>query len=888
MLKTRWLIPLTLAALWPGQILSAPHSTERDPSGVLEASRGGGLEEAHPDPQQARGRGGDRGAMYKAGVEANWFDGNRKFWYRNDLSGDRREFILVDAEAGTRRPAFDHAAVAEAMGTGVDRERLPIRELKVAEDGRTFVLEGPSSTWELDLDGGALRELTEEQTGADGEGESHGLTPEAMPRPSAQTGAETLIRFDNRLDREVEVFWLDSGGGRQSYGTVAAGSRKDQHTYAGHVWLVADADEDGETLAVFEATEEAGTAVIDGTPPPQERERRPRRGGQGRSRPSDSPRSPDGQWIAFVRDHNVFIRPPDEETEEIQLSRDGTESDGYRRLSWSPDSSTVIGWRVEAAERKDVYLIRSSPNGGGRATLETRPYALPGDPFPRHELNLFDVETRAQTKPAVDRFEHEWLSPDPHWWPGTTRFAYTQDDRGHQRYRVIEVDIADGSVRHLIDDRTDTFIWTTHMEGPGRLGLRLVTYLDDTREILYASERDGWRHLYLVDADADGTLQQITRGEWVVRGIDRVDEENRQIWFQAGGMNPDQDPYLLHSYRIRFDGTDLTALTEGHGQHRIEYSPDERFLIDTYSRVDLPPVTELRRVSDGARILELEQADISELEADGWKLPEVFTAKGRDGVTDIWGILVRPKDLDPTKKYPIIEDIYAGPQGSFVPKTFSPSERYRSLTDLGFVVVKIDGMGTANRSKAFHDVCFKNLKDGGFEDRILWMKAAAEKYPYLDLDNVGIYGTSAGGQNAAGAVLFHPEFYKAAAANCGCHDNRMDKASWNEQWMGFMPADKIYENSPDNWYAQNSNIEHADKLQGALMLCVGEVDTNVPPESTLRLADALIRANKIFDLIYVPNGGHGAGGAYYQRRMQDFFQQHLQNTPPQNRNQNED
>jgi dipeptidyl aminopeptidase/acylaminoacyl peptidase len=219
-----------------------------------------------------------------------------------------------------------------------------------------------------------------------------------------------------------------------------------------------------------------------------------------------------------------------------------------------------------------------------------------------------------------------------------------------------------------------------------------------------------------------------------------------------------------------------------------------------------------------------------------------------------------------------------------VPKTFSPGQRFKSFNDLGFAVVKIDGMGTANRSKAFQDVCFKNLKDGGFPDRIAWMKAAAQKYPYLDVTRVGVYGTSAGGQNAAAAVLFHPEFYQAAAANCGCHDNRMDKASWNEQWMGYLPAEKIYEPTPENWYARCSNIENAARLQGRLFLVVGEVDANVPPESTYRFVDALIRANKDFELLVVPNGGHGAGGAYYQRRLEDFFTRHLQGTEPPNRN----
>jgi dipeptidyl aminopeptidase/acylaminoacyl peptidase len=286
----------------------------------------------------------------------------------------------------------------------------------------------------------------------------------------------------------------------------------------------------------------------------------------------------------------------------------------------------------------------------------------------------------------------------------------------------------------------------------------------------------------------------------------------------------------------------------------------------------MAPVNEVRRVSDGKLVCELEKADTAD---SGWAPPEVFVAKGRDGKTDIWGIISRPRNFDPGKKYPILEDIYAGPQGSFVPKTFSPARRYEPLTNLGFIVVKMDGMGTANRSKAFHDVCWHNLKDAGFADRILWIKAAAAKYPYMDISRVGVYGTSAGGQNAAGAVLFHPEFYKAAVANCGCHDNRMDKASWNEQWMGYPVGP---------WYSESSNIDNAAKLQGHLMLVVGEMDNNVPVESTYRFVDALIKANRDFDLLVVPGGGHGAGGAYGQRRLQDFFVRHLQGIEPPNRN----
>jgi dipeptidyl aminopeptidase/acylaminoacyl peptidase len=396
--------------------------------------------------------------------------------------------------------------------------------------------------------------------------------------------------------------------------------------------------------------------------------------------------------------------------------------------------------------------------------------------------------------------------------------------------------------------------------------------------MIYVSERDGWRHLYLVDTKAGGIKCQITKGQWVVRGIDRIDEEHRQIWFHGGGMNSDQDPYFLHYYQVNFDGTGLVALTAGNGNHTVQYSPDRKYIIDTFSRVDTPPINELRRSADGGLVCRLEEADITELKESGWQAPEVFVAKARDGKTDIWGVISRPKDFDPNKKYPVIENIYAGPQGAYVPKSFSSRRLFSSLTDLGFVVVQMDGMGTGFRSKAFHDVCWKNLKDAGFEDRILWHKAVAAKYPWYDLSRVGIYGTSAGGQNAAGAVLFHPEFYKAAVANCGCHDNRMDKASWNEQWMGYPVGPQ---------FAECSNIENASKLRGNLFLIVGELDTNVPVESTLRFADALIKAGKDFEFLVVPGEDHGTRGAaasYVERRQQDFFMRHLLGQLPPDRN----
>jgi len=594
-----------------------------------------------------------------------------------------------------------------------------------------------------------------------------------------------------------------------------------------------------------------------------------RRGFAGAPRGDRKIASPDGRWTASIREFNVFVHS-NNNGPDVQLSGDGSEQRRYDLLEWAPDSTALVAFRIEPGERKEVHLVESSPAGGGRAKLHSRPYDLPGDRLTSYELHFFDIENQKEISCQVDKID--FGRPNLHWRRDGHVLAYEKFDRGHQRFRLIAIDAHSGRNRNLIDEMSEMFIWSAHTEG---VDVRHATWLEKTDEIIAASERDGWRHLYLIDASDGKVSARITRGEWVVRGVDRIDEENRQIWFRAGGITPDQDPYLIHYCRINFDGTGLVDLTEGDGTHTIQFSPDHRYVVDTRSRVDMPPVHELRRVADGSLICELERGDVGALEATGWRPPEVFRAKGRDGTTDIWGIICRPRDFDPSKKYPVLEDIYAGPQGAFVPKSFSTRDRYRALNDLGFVVVKIDGMGTAHRSKAFHNVCWKNLKDAGFEDRILWIKAAASKYPYLDLDRVGVYGTSAGGQNAAGAVLFHPEFYKAAVANCGCHDNRLDKASWNEQWMGY-PVGPCY--------SECSNIDNAHRLRGKLFLIVGEMDNNVPPESTFRFADALIKAGKDFEYLMVPGGGHGINGPYVQRRMQDFFVRHLLGREPPDRN----
>src|SRR5690606_19066173 len=390
--------------------------------------------------------------------------------------------------------------------------------------------------------------------------------------------------------------------------------------------------------------------------------------------------------------------------------------------------------------------------------------------------------------------------------------------------------------------------------------------------IVWTSERDGWNHLYLIDAKTGKVKNQITKGNWVVRKVINVNEAERKIIFEGSGRNKNEDPYLVRYYTIGLDGNGLKELSPELANHQGYFNKDFSKFIDVYSLVDQAPKAVLRDAKTGKVELDLESADLSDLTASGWKAPEVFSTAGRDGKTDIWGVIIRPNNFDPNKKYPIIEYIYAGPHSSFVPKSFTSglSGMYE-LAELGFIVVQIDGMGTSNRSKAFHDIAWKNLKDAGFPDRIAWMKAAAQKYPYMDIDKVGIYGTSAGGQSSTGAVLFHPEFYKVAVSSCGCHDNRMDKIWWNEQWMGWPIGPQ---------YAECSNIENAYRLEGKLMLIVGELDDNVDPASTYQLVNQLIKNGKEHELIMVPGMGHSSGGDYGEKKRRDFFVKNLLGVEP--------
>jgi len=577
--------------------------------------------------------------------------------------------------------------------------------------------------------------------------------------------------------------------------------------------------------------------------------------------------SPDKQWVAFVKGGNIYVKSLKEVTQ-IQFTTDGNLDKPYGEISWAPDSKHLVAYYIDPKKTKEVYYILSSVPGTTRGQLKSHEYDQPGDEFTTYEPFIFSISDKSKLKVAADKLDF-FGAPTLHWRDGNSRyFTYEKVDRGHQRFRVIEVDIQTGKARNIIDEKTSTFIYEQRI---------YTRYLPKTHEIIWVTEQDGWRHVYLVN-ELTGKQKLITAGNWVVRDIDSVDVKKREIWFNASGKNADEDPYFIHYYRIGFDGRNLIDLTPEKGNHSVSFSPDRKYYIDTYSEVNIAPHVVLKNTSTLKTITELEHQDMDDLLATGIKLPEVFVAKARDGKTDIWGVIYRPANMDVHKSYPVIENIYAGPQDSFVPKSFSVINEMQSIAQLGFIVVQIDGMGTANRSKAFHDVCWHNLADAGFADRILWMQAMAAKYQQADISRVGVYGTSAGGQNSAGALLFHPEFYKTGVSACGCHDNRIDKQWWNEQWMGY-PVGPHYE--------QQSNITNADKLKGSLLLIVGEADNNVPPESTYRFADALIKHNKYFDLLIIPGMGHSDGGPYGRKKKRDFFVKHLLNAEPPARNTDE-
>ncbi|HEV3344383.1 MAG TPA: prolyl oligopeptidase family serine peptidase [Pirellulales bacterium] len=801
--------------------------------------------------------------VFRDRVQPEWLAGGTHFWYRVSTARDRHEFVWVDAEAGTRSPAFDHDRLAAALSGALKQEfradALPLESVVFDDQHEHLTCTVAGHRFRCNLQSWELAEVAPEAAS-----EVSLRLRTRGPRASRTGDQETEIVFVNQSGQGLRLFWRDFEGERRAYGVIEPGEERRQHTFAGHVWEAVDSQ--GGVLAVFVAESDGRRAVI-----PADAKAAPAAEGSEANPAPPAGRgdvSPDGRWSVALRDHNIYLRSlegTEGDADEVALTADGTAQDSYQGpVLWSPDSSKLLVEQVRAPQEHPVHLIEASPSDQVQPKLHTFDYLKPGDVIAHPRPRLFDVASRQPVVIDEQLFANPWSISDLRWDGDSRRFTFLYNQRGHQVLRVIGVDAATGSASALIDESVSTFV-----DYSSKLFYRPLA---ETAEILWMSERDGWNHLYLYDSRSGQLKNQVTQGTWVVRRVEHVDPERRQIWFLAGGVRPEQDPYYLHLCRVNFDGQEFVVLTEADGTHEVTFSPGRQFFLDRWSRVDQPPVVELRRSLDGKLMCEVERADFQALLATGWNVPERFVAPGRDGQTAIYGVLIRPTDFDPAKSYPVVEQIYAGPHGAHVPKSFSPLPAQHALAELGFIVVQIDGMGTNWRSKAFHDVCWQNLADAGFADRIAWLKAAAEGRRWMDLSRVGIYGGSAGGQNALRALIDHHDFYKVAVADCGCHDNRMDKIWWNEQWMGY-PVGPHYEAS--------SNVVHANRLEGKLMLIVGELDRNVDPASTMQVVRALQRADKDFDLVIVAGAGHGAAETSYgSRRRMDFLVRHLHHHEP--------
>jgi dipeptidyl aminopeptidase/acylaminoacyl peptidase len=596
--------------------------------------------------------------------------------------------------------------------------------------------------------------------------------------------------------------------------------------------------------------------------------------------------SPDGKRAAFIRNWNLWVRDV-ASAKETQLTTDGVENFGYATdnagwrksdrpvMLWSPDSRRIATFQQDQRNVSDMYLVTTNV---GAPKLEAWKYPLPTDKeIVKISRVIIDVDapkvTRLQMQPdehrstLCDDISCDGDFTDNQWSPDSTKLAFVSSSRDHKQAKFRVADAASGDVR---DVYTET-VPTQYESGQGSASWR---FLPASNEFIWYSERDGWGHLYLYDLATGQVKNQITKGDWVVMEVMKVDDKNRVIYFTANGREKGEDPYFTHFYRVNFDGRNLTSLTPDSGNHQVTLGKSGNYFVDTFSKPDLPPVSVLRDMT-GKQIAVLETADLSRLKAAGWKPPTPITVKSRDGKWDLYGLMFTPTNLDTNKKYPVVNYIYPGPQGGGVgSRSFSASRSdHQALAELGFIVVVIDGTCNPGRSKAFHDICYGNMADNTLEDQIGGLRQLAQKYPYIDLERVGIWGHSGGGYATAAAMFRYPDFYKVGISESGNHDNRNYEDDWGERYIGLLSGDN---------YQKQANQVYAKNLKGKFLLAHGTMDDNVPPTNTLLVVDALIKANKDFDLIMIPNVHHGYGPAtyYMMRRRWDYFVKNLLGAEP--------
>lgn len=601
--------------------------------------------------------------------------------------------------------------------------------------------------------------------------------------------------------------------------------------------------------------------------------------------------SPDGRLGAFIRDWDLWVR--DLRTgEETQLTTDGAEHHGYATdnagwthsdraiLVWSPDSTKIATFRLDQRKVNEMVLVRARP---GAPEIERWKYPFAGDQHvnmiervvidvPARELVRLDMEPDFHRSTLCDHISCSGGWEDVQWAPDGSTLAFASTSRDHRDTWLRIADAATGEVRTVYHEHVPTYFES----GNGKVNWH---YLPGSGEFLWFSERSDWGHLYL--HGLDGELKHaVTGGEGNVTQVLRVDPETRTVWFRGVGMEAGRDPYYQHFYKVGLDGGEPVLLTPENADHAVFLSPDGRHFVDAYSTPSTPPVTVLRSSDDGRVVATVAEADASRLYAAGWVPPESFTVKARDGVTDLHGMLFKPTGFDASRKYPVVNYIYPGPQtGSVGSRSFSPARRdHQALAELGFIVVAIDGLGTPWRSKSFHDAFNGDIGDNTLPDQVAGLKQLADRHPWIDLDRVGVWGHSGGGYATADALFSYPDFYKVGVSQAGNHDNRAYEDDWIEKWMDLEVAD----GDGGEIYADQANQARAGNLKGKLLLAHGMMDDNVPATNTLLVVDALIKANKDFDLLLFPHARHGFGedDGYMTRRRWDYFVRHLMGAEP--------
>lgn len=605
--------------------------------------------------------------------------------------------------------------------------------------------------------------------------------------------------------------------------------------------------------------------------------------------------SPDSTMEAFASGHNIWVRRKgtNDSTQvttdgqlywsygvnaprpnQLQNLREGAEPPPQRaQLRWSPDSRRIAVYRLDERDVAHMHYISYTPQ---RPRHFSQPYALPGDSIvPRPNIHIIDVQTKKnvplQIHPVPNQLQLSGSPIDSLWSADSRHIHFSFLTRASKGIYLAEGDAETGAVRIIAADSARTWVETNPQGRPSWMVTK-----DDT-EAIWWSQRDGWAHLYRIDACTGNVMNQITSGAWAVGDVHYVDQTRGVIYFTGRGREPGLW-YNARLYRVNFDGTGMTLLTPEDANHNIRFSPSGRYIVDTYSTFDKPPVTVLRSAADGRVIRKLQEADISRLNAIGWKPGQVFTVKARDGVTDIHGVMWLPSNLDPNRKYPVVEYIYPGPQvGSVGQWSWQAGGEHRAMAELGFIVIQLDHLGTPLRSKAFHDNYYGNFIDNGLPDHIVALKQLAAQNPFMDLDRVGIWGHSGGGFASTDAILRFPEFYKVAVSGAGNHDNRSYNIYWAEKYQGLLKKDTV--RNTDN-FASSANKAYAKSLQGKLLLIHGDMDDNVHPAMTIQLVDELIKANRDFDMLITPNRNHGLNEPYVIRRRWDYFVRHLMGAEP--------